>query len=330
MMAGLAAGLPAAALAQEQRAANGGRVASFEMAWVAHTPGVVGGRARAVAEVMTGRRLARPAIVGTLAASGAPGGRRRQITLPDAPELEIVYLVEHDELRMVDTELAASTAPEREMAQDEAIQLAKRAFDGLARHNVVVQRQYDWSKPDVASTWVGSGSLDGKTSERKRTEYRITVRRTINGIELANAGVRIAVHASGRVSSVRVGGVSVASRVAGDVEEPTGKGRWLNRRVPISDLDARFARSVPEQAKARVAWSRVMYVMPETRRAAVVEPLYVVSYSLEFPTDAGETAVSRRKTVGLSLVDPAVPPLDLTPPAHRPVVEKARKRAPER
>jgi hypothetical protein len=68
-----------------------------------------------------------------------------------------------------------------------------------------------------------------------------------------------------------------------------------------------------------------MYVMPENKRRAVVEPLYVVSYSLEFPTDADETAVSRRKTIGFSLIDSKAPPVDLTPPVRVPVIEQARK-----
>ena len=82
----------------------------------------------------------------------------------------------------VDRELAASIAPEREMAQDEAVKLAKAAFDELARLKLVDARHYNWDKPDVASTWVGGGQLGGTSTERKRIEYRITVRRTINGM----------------------------------------------------------------------------------------------------------------------------------------------------
>src|SRR5262249_32792258 len=135
-----------------------------------------------------------------------------------------------------------------------------------------------------------------------------------------------AVHANGRVSALRVGGVAVASKIAGDVEEPTGKGRWLIRQVPPADLDARFARDVvPKGARSTTAWSRVMYVMPEGRRSGVVGPPYVVSYSLQFPSEEGETAVSRRRAVGFSLVDLKAPPVDLTPPVRPPQIEKARK-----
>jgi hypothetical protein len=301
------------------------RLASFEMAWPKLKMDAITARARAAAEVMTGQQLSRPAVVAS-GRSPAAVSRRMQLTVPGAPALEVLYLPEYNELRLVDTELAVSTAPGREMPQDEAVRLARLAFDELARRNVINPRNYDWKSADIASTWVGSGSLVGKLADKRRIEYRITLRRSINGIEMANAGIRIAIHASGRVSALRLGGVEVASKAAGDVEEPVGKGRWLSRRAANKDLQARFEREmVPGNAKARIAWSRVMYVMPENKRMAVVEPLYVVSYSLEFPSDSGETAVSRRKTAGFSLVSPEAPPVDLTPPVRAPKTEKMRK-----
>jgi hypothetical protein len=322
--AAVALAIAGAAVAQEGKPQAEERLASFEMAWPKLKTEAITARARAAAEVMTGRQLSRPAVVAPIKPSRASS--RMQMAVPGAPALEIFYLPEYNELRIVDTELAASTTPGREMPQDEALKLARRAFDELARRNVIDPRNYDWGSADIASTWVGGGSLDGKTSEKNRIEYRITVRRSINGIEVANAGARIAIHASGRVSALRLGGVEVASKTAGNVEEPIGKGRWLSRRVANKDLQARFEREmVPEKAKARVVWSRVMYVMPESKRTALVEPLYVVSYSLEFPSDDGQTAVSRRKTVGFSLVNPEAAPVDLMPPARAPKIETMRK-----
>jgi hypothetical protein len=322
--AAVALAIAGAAVAQEGKPQAEERLATFEMAWPKLKTEAITARARAAAEVMTGRQLSRPAVVAPIKPSRASS--RMQMAVPGAPALEIFYLPEYNELRIVDTELAASTTPGREMPQDEALKLARRAFDELARRNVIDPRNYDWGSADIASTWVGGGSLDGKTSEKNRIEYRITVRRSINGIEVANAGARIAIHASGRVSALRLGGVEVASKTAGNVEEPIGKGRWLSRRVANKDLQARFEREmVPEKAKARVVWSRVMYVMPESKRTALVEPLYVVSYSLEFPSDDGQTAVSRRKTVGFSLVNPEAAPVDLMPPARAPKIETMRK-----
>jgi hypothetical protein len=315
--------------AQQDKSQAAERLASFEMTWPKQRVEAVAARARAAAEAMTGQELRRPAVVVPI--RSASDAHRMRMTVPGAPSLEVLYLADYDELRIIDTELAACTAPRGEMPQDEALKLAKRAFDELVRRNLVNRRHYAWDNADVASTWVGGGSLDGKTIERKRIEYRITLRRSINGIELANAGVRIAIHTSGRVSGLRLGGVVVASQIAGDVEEPIGKGRWLSRQVALNDLQPRIERELaPEKGKAKIAWSRVMYVMPENKRSAVVAPLYVVSYSLEFPSDSGETAVSRRKTVGFSLVDPKALPVDLTPPLRAPQTEKSRKRPVEK
>lgn len=301
-----------------------GRVASFEMAWKERKAADVAALAMAAAQVMTGRELRERSVATPVKASST---RRQQIAIPEAASLDIVYLPDYDELRVTDTELAAALSPEREISQEEAMKIAKTAVEDLARRNVLNASHYAWDKADVGYTWVGADARAAKASQRKRVEYRITLRRVINGIELANAGLRIAVHASGRVSALRLGGVTVASKSVGNVEEPTGAGRWLEAKARIGDLKARFERdpSAPKDAKRKVAWSRVMYVAPESKRRALVEPLYVVSYSLEVPTDDGATAISRRKTIGFSLVDANAPPVDLTPPTHTPAPDRGKK-----
>lgn len=261
--------------AQPEKSQAVERFASFEMTWPKQKVEAVATRARAAAEAMTGQEMRRTAIVVPI--KSASDTRRMQVTVPGAPALEILYLPDYDELRIGDTELAVSTAPVGEMPQDEALKLAKRVFDALAHSKLVNPRYYAWDSADVASTWVDGGSLDGKTVERKRIEYRIALRPLINGIELANAGVRIAIHTSGRMSGLRLGGVAVLLRTVGDVEEPIGKGRWLSRQ-------------------------------------------------LEFPSDSGKTVVSRRRTVGFSLVNPKALPVDLTPPLRAAQTEKNRKR----
>ncbi|MGH9932267.1 MAG: hypothetical protein ACREA9_23950 [Pyrinomonadaceae bacterium] len=308
---------------QDNRAPE--RFASFEMKWDTAMPETIGARAQAVVEIMTGQTMKRRASV--LAVKSLDGVvRRMEAKLPEAPGMEIEYLREYDELRIVDSELAVSTRPKYDISRDDALKAARKVFEQLAGRKIVDSQQFDWDRVDTASTMVGEGSNDGKKTDKRRTEYRFTLRRVLNGIDVANAGIRIVIHASGRVSSVRVGGVSIASKVgAGGREEPTGTGRWLERRV-TDDPTARFDRElVPKEAKAKIAWSRVMYVMPENKRAAVVEPLHVISYSLEFPTKDGPSVVSRRQTVGFSLVDPKAAPVDLTPPVRAPQIEKTRK-----
>jgi hypothetical protein len=319
--------LPAAAQPQENE--RGQRLASFEMTWARPAPQAVAARARAAAEVIAGRRLERPATAVSPKSAGAEL-RRIRFRVPDAPALEVVYLPEYDELRIADRELAASTSPTKEIPQDEALRLARRTFETLAERKLLDPGQFNWDKAEIASTWAGGGPSDAKERmERHRLEYRVTLRRSLNGIEVANAGIRIAVHVSGRVSSLRLGGVSVASKpAAGGLEQPTGAGVWVQRRTTNTEMQSRFEREmVPARAKAHIAWSRVMYVMPENKRTALVQPLYAVSYSLEYPSEEGYTAVSRRRTIGFSLLDAKAAPIDLTPPVRIPPAEKLRKPA---
>ncbi|SRR5713226_1880378 len=314
-----------AATPQRQDKLSDERIASFEMTWKLATPEIIQSRTQAAVEAMTGQPLKRPPSISPLKSSEGVQDRTK-VKLAEAPQFDIEYLREYDELRIVDTELSVSTAPKAEISQGEALSAARKVFDELATRKLIDPRHYTWDKVDIASTLVGGGSSDGEKTEKQRIEYRFTIRRVLNGIELANAGIRIAVHASGRISSLRLGGVSVNSSVGTDgVEQPTGNGRWLIRSA-IGDPQARFERGfTPKEAKPKVAWARVMYVMPEDKRTAIVEPLYVISYSLEFPTKEGYTVVSRRQTVGVSLVDPKAAPINLTPPVRTPTTEKTRK-----
>jgi len=310
----------------------GDRIASFEMTWTQRSKDDVARRALAVAELLAGTKLQPSGVEVRALERRGDRDPRWEIRVAEAPDLHIRYLARYDELRALSRELLYATAPAEDVGRERALEIAKRAFGQLAEAGVVDARQFNWSKADVATTLVGDGAVDAKTIERRQVvEYRITVLREINGIEVANAGVRLAVHASGRLSGVRVGGVSVASQpgAAATREEPKGKGRWLTRKVTSADLLRRFERDAAlPAAQAKVAWSRVLYVMDERRQSAVVEPLYVVSYSLHVPTDEGQVAVSRAKVVGYSLVDPAAKPVDLVPPVRAPREGDADKKVP--
>ncbi len=302
----------------------GERVATFEMSRAKRTPDEVARRAAAVADLLEGRKLEGSVAVKPLR---SPGGaeRRWQVVLPEGSSVRMRYIPEIDELRALNTEIAADTHPDKDVGQDAALEIAKRSVRQLAAAGAVDERHFDWKGVEVASTWIGEGTLDGRLSQRRRTEYRITLRRKLNGIDVANAGLRVAVHVSGRVAGLRIGGVSVASDVAGAQENPKGRGQWLTRKVEAAEIDRRFQRdAAPAGTKAEVAWARVMYVMPENKTEAVVEPLYVYSYSLKSKIEGAEV-VSRRKVLGYSLTDPTAKPIDLVP-AARPAREGDAKR----
>jgi len=302
------------------------RMAAFEMRWPQATADQIIARVQAAIETITGQPLKRKPKFIALAAKALPA--RMALNVPDAPEFDVTFLRDYNELRIVNRELSVSVPPRAEMTEEEALKLARSFLGELAQRKLVDQRQFDWRRVDVASTWIGGGPAGGPESDKRRVEYRVTLRRVINGIEVANAGVRIAVHTTGVISGLRLGGVSVLSRVDKDgVEEPAGRGQWLHRQVSVEEAASRFRREVhPDGSTPTISWSRVMYVMPEGRPMAVVQPLYVVSYSLQFPSEGGSTVVSRRKTVGYSLMNPEERSIDLTPPMRPPEVEKGEKR----
>ena len=121
--------------------------------------------------------------------------------------------------------------------------------------------------------------------------------------------MRLGILASGELASLRVGGVTLVSRDRGGAES-------RRVRVTTADLMQRFYREVPKGAEPAVAWSRVMYVMPEGKTRAVVEPMMVVSYTQRYRV-GDEAVASRRKTVAYSLTAPEAAAIDFDPPAAK-------------
>lgn len=314
----LAVALPLAAQPHEPRV--GDTVASFEMTWTPSTSGRIAERAQGIAHALFG------AAAGPVEAHplSTPEGvvRRWEISIPGAPSWQMRYIPDYDEFRAIDLGSIYAATASGDVGEAAARDIALAAFHHLSEAGALDERQFDWGGAEVASTWILKGSVAGAAFDRTRADYRFTVRRSINGIELANAGLRIAVDVSGRLSELRLGGVSVASQIGTDrVERPIGLGTWLTRQVESDSLLQRFYRdAVPTYATADVAWARVMYAMPDETHAGatvVVEPRYVVSYTLKTSSEAGPIS-SRRLVLAYSITDPAASPLDLAPPARDP------------
>jgi hypothetical protein len=87
----------------------------------------------------------------------------------------------------------------------------------------------------------------------------------------------------------------------------------------------RFYRTLGPNAAPEIAWSRVMYAMPDGENRALLEPLLVVSFSETYATDEGERVSSRRRILGFSLVDADADPIDFTAPARTAAQEPVRE-----
>lgn len=209
-----------------------------------------------------------------------------------------------DELRIIDTTLA-SNPNGQDIGKEKAMEIARDTMKQLAEMDGLNRLNYGLDNVQVGYQMVGEGSMDAKVKTQHITEYRLTFRPDINGIELANAGVRIGVHRSGKITGIRLGGVSVKG---------TAKG------VPVKVNDGTvmeaFNSLIPKGTKARIAWARPMYVLPDDVDASVVEPAMVYAYSVVSSSD-GHEVVSRRKMVGLSLTSEKPVITDYSPPAKQ-------------
>lgn len=214
-------------------------------------------------------------------------------------------LPDYDEIRLVNTRLAESTEGLK-LDEQQAIEIAADILQSLNKQDLLNGLRYQPEKYKVGYHRVGSGSTDGKQAEDTIVGYRITFLAHIDDIPLANAGVRVAVHRNGKLSGIRIGGVSASP--------DAGKGQ--SRQVSDDEIKKRFAASVPRDMEPRIAWQRVMYVMPDDERSAVVYPTHTISYSLVGESEQGEV-ISRRKTVGFSLVDGELDIIDYLKPTTK-------------
>jgi hypothetical protein len=226
------------------------------------------------------------------------------------PNLLVRYDAKHDEIRVLDLVLDSVREPSGDIGEDGARARAHQVLDDLVRRHLVDGRLYRNSAVDVGYKRVGAGTKAGTVTLDRIAEYRVTLRSRLDGIEVANAGVRVGVLATGEIVSVRFGGMTPKIAAHDGTLQPTGVGGSRETRVGAQVLLQRFQVDVPSDAEAEIASSRLMYIMPEDMKAAVVEPAFVVSYT-ERRTVEGESVRSRRKTLVYSILDPRAAPVDL-------------------
>ncbi len=222
-----------------------------------------------------------------------------------APELQVKLIPEYNEVRLINTALLDQTDSD-DIGESAAIEQAIRYLDEMIARGIVTEAEYNLDHMQLGYTKIGGGAIDkngkpaGEPTEQI-VDYRVTFRPNIKGVQLANAGVRLAIHRSGKLSAARVGGV---------IAEPTGDS--VDWSVSSRELQKRLDQFGPRTDK-KVDWARVMYVMPEDQRSAIVEPLHTVAFSAVFGSEQGEV-ISRKKVVGFSIADPDADPLDFTAP----------------
>lgn len=302
----------------------GEELAVVEMVWEKRAPEEVAKRGQALAEIMLGKPLA-VELPGEPGKGGEPALGRWSRAFPEHPNLRLKYLPDHDELRIIDLDVLSNRDGGTDIGATGARELAGKYLAMLAERGLIDLRHYNLDKAQMGYGMVGEGNLDGTQASERIVEYRVTVRREINGIELANAGVRLSIHASGQLAGLRIGGVTPLTRTANGRELPVGQGRMVARKVSSQAIAERFrGRAQPPGTETQLHWQRLMYVMPEQAGRALVEPQEVYAYSQRSFADGVAAVASRRQIVAYSVLDPAARPVDFTAPT--PVQEDAKGR----
>jgi hypothetical protein len=311
----------ASAQGRQEEPGIGAAIAAFEMEYVKRSPDEVNKRAQYLGQLLTGKRLA----LGEAAKQFAqPADAQWRAVFPDAPQLLVRYLPQVDEIRLLDSEATKDLSSAPAIDEAGALKLAQRYLEQLASARLIDLRHYDLKRAQVGYHKALGGSHHSERPEFERiTEYRITLRPAINGIEVATAGVRLGIHTSGRLVGLRLGGVTVKTQPQGAVDIPVGKGKYLARLVSNDELDKRFAEATLKVAARQTHWSRLAYAMPEGVVNAVVEPQLIYAYSDVHEVD-GERVPARRKLVGYSITDANAAPVDYTAET-KPVIESPRQ-----
>ena len=275
----------------------------FEASWPRRDEPDVSDRAHRVAQVITGQALAAE-LFSTWDKS--PSGS--YWTSAPAPGVIASYHPNQDDMRVEDVALTTDASDGVDVGEKAARQVFTNTVAQLVAEKFVASADFDFANVDLAYAKVGSAP-SGEVATPRVMLYIFTALRQINGISFLNAGMRVAVHRSGRVAWIRFGGAQISSARAGSTEVPTGRGSAFSPAVAKDEALARFAREVPN---GRAVWSRTMYAMPEGVTSALIEPKHLVSHVLKFNTD-GREVLSRRQLLAYSGRGVAQSPVHLGP-----------------
>jgi len=295
---------------------EGVTIAAFEMGWEEAPRQDVLRRIAAAAGVMLGKEIDQQAVMKSFNQAVSWTRSTSWSRLEVAPQLMVRYDAAHDEVRLINEELDVASDLGGDIGEDAAREVAEKFLDQLTSGGVLDKRLYAQAVLQLGYKRIGSGTRDGKARSDRIAEYRFTFRPRLEGIEMANVGVRMGILASGELASLRFGGVTPKGEWVGDRLRPSGKGGYREAKTDANAIMSRLYATVAREASVDVAWSRMMYVVRDDRKEDVVEPMFVVSLTERRLVD-GEWVSSRRKTLAFSVTDPRSPPIDLDPPAAR-------------
>jgi hypothetical protein len=299
-----------AAVAQGQQVYS-----AFEVSWARPSVKDVAARTRAVAEVMLGERLPEHSLETELAASNTPGRLMFGAALGSA-QADFLGEYRHgaDEL-VLDNRKLGSDISGTDIGEAAARSRCTDALQHLADAGVLDRSLFDINTAVMTKTLQGEGTSDTSDLRESVVSYDFMLRQQLNGVPFVNAGLRINVHRSGAIQSIRIGGARIAAKSEKGVLKPTAPGYDFSAQLDTKYYGSRFAQ---EFAQGEIRSEGVKYMLPksvdpEAGQKQVLEPLYVFQYSNHDGTYAG-----RRRYVGYSISNPTAPAIDLETVAAAP------------
>jgi len=277
------------------------------------------GRARRLAEIVLGKALVDAPFQESLARSVADSSRSWDGRVDAvAPGLHVRYERSTDTLMVTNPEFE-SKIPEVENDPPASESAARLVFDAvivqLEQAGFISASDYDLKNVHVGWTdYIVSTRSDEEPPEPRILNFRFSAPRMIDGLPFRDGRLRVAIHRSGRVASIKLRRAAVQLVQAG---------RSVPSKVSLPECEARFRREHPNGS---VRLAQVAYVLPSPDADGVAEPKCVVSFSEVTPQPEGPPVVARQQQVRYSLADASAEPVvlpihDLVPGDPRPSTE---------
>jgi len=294
----------------------GATLIAYKLAWQAPDTAVVADRLAGALAVMEGAALQELSAKRERLSAVIDGKQAGSWTSIASSPILAKYEAEYDEIRLINQELDIIDDSDKLIDEDEALKMAESYLQKLGDNKVIDSRLYRQAVVQLGYKMAGSGSMEAEPQPGHIVEYRVTYRPTLNGIELANAGVRLGILGSGELASMRVGGVTPSGQWEGNTLQSSVKNSERTLRTSPKNIMSSFYNQLPKDVRAQVAWSKVMYAVPQPMNSEDIEPMLLISYS-EVRNIDDQPVVSRRKTLGYSLTTKDAEPVDFDKPATK-------------
>lgn len=262
---------------ESQASALQGQVALFRASWPVRSRADVRLRVRALSIAMMGVAPADADIDQALAPIDQQKNVSARLTT-SLGEITLRYKTRFDDLRIARPDVDNDRVTPGDVGEAAAQNTFVAAANSLQSQGILNLAAYDVQNADRSQTRSGEGAISPNNAALSNfvESYDFNALRVIRGIRFANAGLRVRVHRTGLISSIRFGGAEIASQWVNGVEVPTQDGYYANVTQSDAVLGQRYAQDFP---RVETYSTRTMYVMPTNLTTTIIEPRFVKAHA---------------------------------------------------